>query len=111
MVFAVLSYEIAWRYTMKWTELIILRMTEIPDKADDRLAQIACPLSAPGLIRAILHRNASIAGDFSFALHWDTEKPQARGSDLARSLGHRLKKLGLVNHSVWVPMEHVVKSK
>ncbi len=96
---------------MKWTELIILRMTEIPDKTDDQLAQIACSLLAPGLISAILHRHASIAGDFAFALHWDTEEPQARGSDLARILRDRLKKLGLVNHSVWIPMDYVVKQK
>ncbi len=94
---------------MQWTELIRLRMTEIPNKADDGLAQITCPLSAPGLVRSILHRHASIVGDFTFALHWDTEEPQARGSDLAQSLRQRLKKLGLVDHSVWIPTEHVGK--
>jgi hypothetical protein len=90
---------------MKWLEILLLRTAEIPKPSDDKFARIVGSLSSPGLIQAVLHRHASIVGDFALALHWDTEEPISRGSDLAQSLKHELKHQGLVDHSVWIPLE------
>ncbi len=65
------------------------------------LEQVVPSLHEPGLIDAALYNHATISGDFVLALIWDTEKPLAWGSDMALGLVSELKRLGLVDHSVW----------
>jgi len=86
---------------MKWLENIILRTADTSKLPLDKLEEIVDSLSAPGLIEVALYSNTSIAGDVVFVLKWDTEKPQAWGSDLSIAVKQELMKQGLVDHSVW----------
>jgi len=87
---------------MRWLEIIILRTAGNPEPPSCQLGQITCSLRAPGLEEAVLYNHAFIPGDLALALHWDTEEPRSRGSDLALGLMQELKRHGLVDHSVWI---------
>jgi hypothetical protein len=90
---------------MKWLEIIFLRTAGCLYSSNDQLKDLAGSLSAPGLIESFLYRHASIAGDLALTLHWDTEDPSPQGSNLALGLKQGIKQRGLVDHSVWIPVE------
>ena len=90
---------------MKWLEMIIIRTAGTQAPPGYQLGQITGSLSAPGLKEAVLYNHAFIPGDIALALHWDTEEPSARGSDLALGLMQELKRQGLVDYSVWITAE------
>ncbi len=77
----------------------------------DFLEEIAASLHEPGLTDVALYNNAAISGDFVLALLWDTEKPLVWGSNIGLGFVNDLKRLGLVDHSVWTRIgERCVKN-
>ena len=47
-------------------------------------------------------RHATIEGDFSIILHWNSPQVEVNGSYLARTLAEHISILGMVDHSVWI---------
>ncbi len=49
-----------------------------------------------------LFHHASISGDFSILLYWDTASADPKGSALALTLVNTLSSLGIVDHAIWI---------
>lgn len=47
-------------------------------------------------------RHATVKGDFSVLLHWNSSQAEVNGSCLARTLAGHLSIIGVVDHSVWI---------
>lgn len=47
-------------------------------------------------------QHATVEGDFSILLHWNSSQVEMNGSYLARTLAGHLSIIGMVDHSVWV---------
>ncbi len=90
---------------MRWLEIIILRTAGNPEPPSRELEHFAGSLTAPGLEKAVLYNHAFIPGDLALALHWNTDEPRGRGSDLALGLVQELRRQGLIDHSVWITAE------
>ena len=97
---------------MKWLEIIILRTAGTVDPPMHLFNQFAEPSRVPGLREALVYRNFSIPGDLAITLSWETDRSQPWGSELAIGLVQELKRLGLVDHSIWIaPQEGGAKEK
>jgi hypothetical protein len=87
---------------MRWAEFIMLRTAgNAGQDVYKFLDQIVASVNQPGLIDAALYNHAAISGDIALVFLWDTEEPISWGSDIALGLINELKRLGLVDHSVW----------
>jgi len=87
---------------MKWMEIIVVRTGGTVDSPVHLLKQIAGPSMVPGLREALVYRNASIPGDLAITLTWETDRTTPWGSDLAVGLVQELRRVGLVDHSIWI---------
>lgn len=90
---------------MKWSEIIRLRTAN--DQKQDfagRLRQFMrkSDYRTHGLLDVKFYRHASVKGDFTIQLFWDTDQPQQLGSLVGLSFSQALKKSGMVSHSVWI---------
>ena len=89
---------------MAWIEEIKLRAA-INKKGDARhyLEKAARKMdTVKGLAKAEILTHAFLVNDFSLQLVWDTEKPEAPGSEEGLKLRTVLKQFGLVSHDVWI---------
>ncbi len=96
---------------MKWLEIIVLRTGGMVDQPIHLLKQVASSSLATGLKELSVCSHASIPGDFAIALIWETEETRPWGSDLAFELVQGLKRLGLVDHSIWIIQQNQAVKK
>ncbi|MBN1102820.1 MAG: hypothetical protein JXL84_05325 [Deltaproteobacteria bacterium] len=89
---------------MKWAEIVRLR-TMPGDGLTDRIIDLAGMFKkSPGLIESRVYENAEYQGDLSVCLFWETESSRSQGSEAAFQIRQALKKLGLVDHTVWIDL-------
>jgi hypothetical protein len=86
---------------MKWLEIIELRTVQM-DPPDLR-QQVAYWVNEMKEVQGIaIYFNLRVETDWIIQLHHESEKVALRGSEFGRRLKERLKRSGLVNHSIWV---------
>jgi hypothetical protein len=52
-------------------------------------------------------RHATVRGDFSILIQWDSPQMETDGSPLARKLAEDMSVVGVVDHSVWTLFPNV----
>ena len=88
----------------KWMEFLRLRSTGVPEEDFlKRVTKFESELEdTGGLVDWLVYRHATLRGDCTVILHWDTEQLDPMGSTLAQALTRELSQLGMVDHSVWL---------
>jgi hypothetical protein len=89
---------------MKWIETIELRSTSPEDPLGDmELQALATHLPETGKpYRMVILRHATVRGDISVHLLFDTDRVLPEGSDTGLRLKEMLRNLGLVSHKIWI---------
>jgi hypothetical protein len=89
---------------MKWVETIELRSTSPGDPLVDMdLQALASNMPEAGRpYRMVLLRHATIKGDISVHLLFDTDRVPPKGSDAGLRLKEMLRNVGLVSHKIWI---------
>jgi|MudIll2142460700_1097286.scaffolds.fasta_scaffold122835_2 hypothetical protein len=99
---------------MKWVEIITLRSSEQINRQfmDELLKGVGASDSPTDtrkhLVEVKIYRHSVVETDFSIHIHWKSEPGGQDKSPLGLRFSSALRRLGLLNHSVWVETTGVV---
>jgi len=89
---------------MSWVEIIKVQTADRQAAVDctDYLETLKRERSAATGPEVRVYNNAAFLGQHMISLKWHSPLPEMPSSEVSRVLVHKLKKFGLVDHSIWV---------
>jgi hypothetical protein len=88
---------------VRWMEVIKVRTLERTEIVQEHLARVRRTFTGmQGLANVDIYTGLTNTMDIAIHLLWENDRKPPRGSEVALRLAEELRKLGLVDYSIWI---------